>query len=58
MVFPGSSHEQCGDSYPTVCIPAYPPDLDCGEIRFKNFTVLQPDRHGFDRDKDGVGCER
>ena len=47
----------CDPSYPTVCIPTYPPDLDCGEISYKRFKVLQPDPHGFDRDRDGIGCE-
>ncbi len=47
----------CDPSYPDVCIPPYPPDLDCGEIRYTNFYVLQPDPHGFDGDKDGIGCE-
>src|SRR3990172_5375005 len=40
----------CDSSYPTVCIPLYPPDLDCGEITYRNFQVLQPDPHGFDGD--------
>ena len=47
----------CDPSYPTVCIPPYPPDLDCGEIEFRNFKVLPPDPHRFDGDKDGIGCE-
>ena len=47
----------CDPSYPDVCIPVYPPDLDCGEIQFANFKVLSPDPHGFDGDKDGIGCE-
>lgn len=47
----------CDPHYPTVCIPTYPPDLDCSEISFRNFQVLQPDPHGFDGDKDGIGCE-
>lgn len=47
----------CDPHYPTVCIPRYPPDLNCGDIPFKRFQVLQPDPHGFDRDKDGIGCE-
>ncbi len=51
------SQNQCDSSYPSVCIPPYPPDLDCGEIRYSNFRVVQPDPHGFDRDKDGIGCE-
>ena len=47
----------CDHSYPDVCIPAWPPDLDCSEILHNNFKVLQPDQHGFDRDKNGIGCE-
>ena len=48
----------CHPAYPSVCIPPPPPDLDCGEIPYRRFKVLAPDPHGFDRDKDGVGCER
>ena len=51
------SENNCDPSYPDVCIPPYPPDLDCGEIRYANFKVLQPDEHGFDADNDGIGCE-
>jgi len=51
------SENGCDPSYPEFCIPLYPPDLDCGEIQYANFKVLQPDPHGFDRDKDGIGCE-
>ena len=47
----------CDPSYPTVCIPPPPPDLDCGDIPYKRFKVLPPDPHGFDRDRDGIGCE-
>lgn len=47
----------CDPSYPTVCIPPPPPDLDCGDVPYRNFTVLQPDPHRFDGNKDGVGCE-
>lgn len=51
------SQSDCHPAYPDVCIAPPPPDLDCGEIQFRRFTVLQPDPHGFDRDRDGVGCE-
>jgi len=51
------SQNQCDSSYPSVCIPPYPPDLDCGEIGYSNFRVVPPDPHGFDRDRDGIGCE-
>lgn len=52
-----TTQPSCDPHYPTVCIPTYPPDLDCGEISYANFEVLQPDPHGFDGDKDGIGCE-
>lgn len=44
-------------SYPNVCIAPPPPDLDCKDIPYRNFKVLPPDPHRFDRDKDGIGCE-
>lgn len=48
----------CDPSYPTVCIPPPPPDLNCPDVfPLVNFQVLPPDPHGFDRDKDGIGCE-
>ena len=47
----------CDPSYPGVCIAASPPDLDCGNISFRRFTVLPPDPHRFDGDFDGIGCE-
>ena len=51
------STRDCDFSYPTVCIPSPPPDLDCGQIRYSNFRVLGSDPHGFDGDHDGRGCE-
>ena len=30
----------CDSSYPDVCIPSPPPDLDCGEISFRRFRVV------------------
>ena len=47
----------CDSSYPDVCIPPPPPDLDCADVSSKNFRVLSPDPHGFDREGDGIGCE-
>ncbi len=47
----------CDPSYPDVCIPPWPPDLNCGDISYRNFYVLPDDPHGFDPDKDGIGCE-
>ena len=49
---------ECDPSYPDVCIPPPPPNLNCGDISERRFTVLSPDPHGFDgRDNDGIGCE-
>lgn len=56
--------QKCDPAYPTgedgkaICIPPPPPDLDCKDIIYRNFKVLQPDPHRFDRDKDGIGCEQ
>jgi len=47
----------CDPSYPDICIASYPPDLNCGEIIHSNFRVMGDDPHGFDGDKDGIGCE-
>jgi len=47
----------CDPSYPTICVPPPPPDLDCGSISYRHFTVLPPDPHRFDGDGDGIGCE-
>jgi hypothetical protein len=47
----------CDASYPDVCIPPAPPDLDCGDIPHRRFIVLPPDPHNFDGNHDGVGCE-
>lgn len=48
----------CDPSYPSMCIPIGAADLDCGDISQRRFTVLSPDPHGFDGDRDGIGCER
>lgn len=48
----------CDPAYPEVCIAPYPPDLNCKDVPYKNFVVLPSDPHGFDRDKDGWGCEK
>lgn len=47
----------CDPSYPTVCIPPPPPDLDCKDVPYRRFAVVGADPHRFDADKDGVGCE-
>lgn len=54
---PKSLKNGCDPSYPDFCIPYSPPDLDCKDITQKRFTVLPPDPHRFDGDKDGIGCK-
>lgn len=47
----------CDPSYPTVCIPPPPPDLNCGDIPYQDFKVIGADPHRFDGNNDGIGCE-
>ncbi len=48
----------CDPSYPGVCIPPAPPDLDCRDISYRRFAVTGSDPHRFDGDRNGIGCER
>lgn len=48
---------RCDPSYPDVCIPPPPPDLDCADVPYRDFRVLPPDPHRFDGGGDGRGCE-
>lgn len=52
-----NSSKGCHRSYPTLCIPAPPPDLDCKDIPYRRFPVIGKDPHHFDVDRDGIGCE-
>lgn len=54
---PAQTAGNCDPSYPTVCIPPPPPDLDCKDIPYRQFPVLPPDPHGFDGNHNGIGCE-
>lgn len=52
------SHDRgCDPSYPDVCIPSPPPDLDCADVQYRRFRVVGADPHHFDGDRDGIGCE-
>ena len=51
------TESNCDSSYPDICIPSPPPDLDCGDISETSFRVTGLDPHSFDRDRDGIGCE-
>jgi micrococcal nuclease len=52
-----SASGKCDPSYRGVCIPPPPPDLDCDDVPYSGFGVVGSDPHGFDGDRDGVGCE-
>lgn len=54
---PVEADPDCHPSYPDICIPPPPPDLNCDDIPYRRFRVLPPDPHRFDGDKDGIGCE-
>ncbi len=54
---PTTDTASCDPSYPGVCIPSPPPDLDCADIPYSGFAVRRADPHRFDGDGDGVGCE-
>lgn len=55
----GSAQEDagCHPSYPDVCIPPPPPDLDCGDLDACDIRVIGADPHRLDRDRDGIACE-
>lgn len=55
---PVAAAGRCDPSYPTVCIPPPPPDLDCRDVPYRDFPVRAPDPHHFDGEGDGRGCER
>jgi hypothetical protein len=49
--------ELLGVDLATIRKAAATPDLGCADVNGRNFTVLAPDPHGFDREGDGLGCE-
>jgi micrococcal nuclease len=48
----------CDASYPGVCIPSPPPDLDCSDVEERAFRVERDDPHNFDGDGNRLGCEQ
>jgi endonuclease YncB( thermonuclease family) len=65
-IIPGGAYGQpgheCDPSYPTVCIPPSPPDLDCADFApLRNFpvdyNVANPDDHHLDGDHNGIACQ-
>lgn len=51
------AQDACEPSYPNVCIPPPPPNLNCPDIAYRDFAVEGDDPHGFDGNADGIGCE-
>lgn len=47
----------CDPNYPGLCIPPFPPDLNCDQISARDFNIPGADPHGFDGDNNRIGCE-
>ena len=51
----------CDPNHAGACVPRYPPDLDCGELRALGLDlpvrIVGSDPHRLDADVDGLGCE-
>jgi endonuclease YncB( thermonuclease family) len=50
----------CDPNYSGGCVPPYPPDVDCADIRALGIApvrVTGSDPHRLDGDNDGYGCE-
>jgi endonuclease YncB( thermonuclease family) len=51
---------KCDPNYAGGCVPPYPPDLDCADIRAIGLAPIRSigsDPHGLDGNGDGIGCE-
>jgi hypothetical protein len=51
---------KCDPNYSGGCVPPYPPDVDCADIRALGIAavrVVGSDPHRLDGDNDGLGCE-
>jgi micrococcal nuclease len=54
------ANAKCDPNYAGGCVPPYPPDIDCSDIRAMGIApvrVVGSDPHHLDGDKDGFGCE-
>jgi len=57
---PAPKNLKCDPNY-RGCIPPYPPDLDCSDIKklgLAPIRVIGKDVHKFDSDGDGIGCDK
>ena len=51
---------KCDPNYTGACVPPYPPDLDCADLRAVGLAPVWSvgsDPHRLDGDHDGIGCE-
>ena len=51
---------RCDPNYTGGCVPRYPPDVDCADVRALGIApvrVVGRDPHRLDGDDDGFGCE-
>jgi endonuclease YncB( thermonuclease family) len=56
---PSKNTSGCDPNY-AGCVPIFPPDLNCSDIRSLGLApvrIIGRDVHGLDRDGDGVGCD-
>jgi micrococcal nuclease len=56
----GFSGSGCDPNYAGGCVPPYPPDVDCRDLRARGIgtvRVVGSDPHHLDGDGDGLGCE-
>lgn len=51
-----ASGKECDPNYAGTCVPKVSHDLDCADLAGP-VQVVGADRHGFDADADGFGCE-
>ena len=55
---PTLAKPECDPNYKGACIQPYSQgDVDCGEIKDRNFRSVGSDPHRLDGDKDGIACE-
>jgi endonuclease YncB( thermonuclease family) len=57
---PISSDAKCDPNY-QGCLPPYPPDIDCSEVKKMGLVpirVIGVDVHKLDGDGDGIGCDK
>jgi micrococcal nuclease len=51
---------KCDPNYAGGCVPPYPPDLDCDDLRATGLAPVRSigsDPHRLDGDDDGIACE-